>query len=61
MGPLLNRAEDQVTNHTEEAKVLNAFFASVFTDKTDLQEPQAPEARGRSGAKKITLSGGGPG
>lgn len=27
----------------EKAKVLNAFFASVFTGKAGLQESQAPE------------------
>lgn len=52
MGPLLNRAGDQVTNHTEEAKVLNAFFVSVFTDKTDLQESQAPEIKGKVCSKE---------
>lgn len=47
MGPLLNRVGDQMTNHTEEAKVLNAFFVSVFTGKTDFQKSQAPETRGK--------------
>lgn len=47
MGSLLNRAGDQVTNHTEETKVLNTFFASMFTDKADLQESQAHETRGK--------------
>lgn len=52
MGSLLNRAGDQVTNHTEEAKVLNTFFASVFTGKTDLQEAQAHETRGKVWSKE---------
>ena len=55
MGLLLNRAREQVTNHTEEAKVLNAFFASVFTDKTDLQESQSPETRGKDWSKEDNL------
>ena len=30
-GPLLNGAEHQVTRGMEKAKVLNAFFPSIFT------------------------------
>lgn len=30
-GPLLNGAEHQVTSGVEKAKVLNAFFPSIFT------------------------------
>lgn len=51
-GPLLNRAGDQVSNHTEDAKVLNVFFTSVFTDTTDLQESHAPEIRGKVWSKE---------
>lgn len=36
----------------EKTVVLGAFFASVFTSKTDLQESQAPEAEGRAWNQK---------
>lgn len=39
-------------NDMEKAKVLNAFFASVFTCKTGLQESQASETRGEAWSKK---------
>ncbi|KAK4827148.1 hypothetical protein QYF61_015102 [Mycteria americana] len=45
MGPLLNVARELVTNGTEKAEILDAFFASVFTRKNILQESQAPETR----------------
>lgn len=41
-----------VINDMEKAKVLNAFFASVFTCKTGLQESQASETRGEAWSKK---------
>lgn len=45
VGPLLNGAGKLGTNNM--AKVLNAFFASVFASKTGLQESQAPQTRGK--------------
>ena len=45
MGPLLNEAGVLVTEDAEKAKLLNAFFASVFSAKAGPQEPQAPEVR----------------
>jgi len=38
MGLLMNAAREPVTNYMEKAEVLDAFFASVFTRKTALQE-----------------------
>jgi len=52
MGPLLKRAGYQMTNHTEAAKVLSAFFASDVTDKTGPQEPQTSETRGKVWSKE---------
>lgn len=34
-----------MTNDTENAEVLNVFFASAFTSNTGLQKSQAPETR----------------
>ena len=45
MGPLLNGAGVLVTNDTEKAELLNAFFASVFTAKASPQECQTLETR----------------
>ncbi|KAK4810492.1 hypothetical protein QYF61_004272 [Mycteria americana] len=47
VGPLLNGTGDLVTQDMEKADVLNAFFASVFTRKTSLQESHVPETKGR--------------
>lgn len=41
----MNGAGKLVTNDMEKAEVLSAFFASVSTSKTSLQEFQAPETR----------------
>lgn len=54
VGLLSNGAGKLVTN--DMAEVLSAFFASVSTSKTILQEFQAPEIRG----EVWILSGGGP-
>lgn len=45
VGLLSYGAGKLVTNDMEKAEVLNAFFASVSTNKTSLQEFQAPETR----------------
>ncbi|KAG6924798.1 hypothetical protein G0U57_016461, partial [Chelydra serpentina] len=37
VGPLLNEEGNLVTEDVEKASVLNAFFASVFTDKVSSQ------------------------
>ncbi|KAK4810486.1 hypothetical protein QYF61_004266 [Mycteria americana] len=55
VGLLLNETGDLVTQDTEKAEVLNAFFASVFTSKTGLQEYQAPETRGKAWSKEDVL------
>jgi len=47
VSPLLNKRRDLVTQDMEETEVLNAFFASVFTSKTCLQELQTPCTRER--------------
>lgn len=46
MGPVLNRAENLVTNGIEKGEVRDAFFALVFTHKTSIQESQAPKTTG---------------
>ena len=46
VGPLVNEAQDLVTQDLEKAGVLKAFFALVFTINTGLQESQASEKKG---------------
>ncbi|KAK4828527.1 hypothetical protein QYF61_026949 [Mycteria americana] len=50
VGPLLKRAGNLVTQDME--KVLDPFFASIFTSKPGLQESQAPETTGKVWSKK---------
>jgi len=45
MALLLSWAGELVANEMPKAKVLSAFFASVFTSKTGLQEAQTPQTR----------------
>ena len=45
VGLLLNEVTVLVTGDTEKAEVLNAFFVSLFTRNTGLQESKFPEAR----------------
>ncbi|GAB0207699.1 mitochondrial enolase superfamily member 1 [Grus japonensis] len=45
VGPLLNEVGALVTEDTEKAELLNAFFASVFTAKASPQETQTLEVR----------------
>jgi len=45
VGPLLNETGVLVTEDTEKAELMNAFFASVFSAKTGPQESQALEVR----------------
>jgi len=45
VGLLLNEVDVLVTEDAEKAEILNAFFASVFSDKAGPQESQAPEVR----------------
>ncbi|GAB0202599.1 mitochondrial enolase superfamily member 1 [Grus japonensis] len=45
VGPLLNEVGALVTEDTEKAELLNAFFALVFTAKVGPQESQTMEGR----------------
>lgn len=53
LGPLLNETGGLVTQDTEEAEVMNASFASVFTNETSLREFRVPETGGKCGASKV--------
>lgn len=50
--PLLNEAQNLVTQNTEKAEVLDPFFASVFDSKPGLQECHAPGTTGKVWSKK---------
>ncbi|KAK4829028.1 hypothetical protein QYF61_001803 [Mycteria americana] len=52
VGPLLNKTGDLFMQDMEKAEVLMTTFASDFISKASLQECQAPETRGRVGARK---------
>lgn len=54
---LLNELWDLVTQDNENVKLPNAFFASVFTSKTGLQEPQVPGTEGKPRLSRCTLDG----
>jgi len=45
VGPLLNEVGALVMEDAEKAELLNAFFASFFTAKADLQALQSMEVR----------------
>lgn len=46
VSPLVNKAQNLVTQDLENAGVLKAFLALVFTSKTGIQESQASENKG---------------
>jgi len=51
VGPVLNKVRTLVTEDTEKAELLNAFFASVFSAKAGPQESQALEVREKAWRK----------
>ena len=52
MGSLRKETGDLVTWDTEEAEVLNDFFASVFTSKGSSHTSQVTEGKGRDWEKE---------
>jgi len=52
VGSLLNEVGALVTEDTEKAELLNAFFVSVFTAKADPQEPQSLEVQEKAWRRK---------
>lgn len=61
MGLLLNGEGDVVTYDTEKAMGLNAFFPSVLSSKTTLQESRLLRPDSKSGARKTYRWWGRPG
>lgn len=57
--PLVNEAEQLVTNDMEKVEILSASFALDFTSKTNHQEYQAPETRGKVWNEEDTFGEGG--
>jgi len=47
VGPLWKKTGDLVTQGMEKAEVLNAFFASVFTNKCSSHTAQVTDGKGR--------------
>lgn len=47
LDPLLNGAAVLLQNDMEKIKLLNAYFALVFTGKICLQEPEVSETSGK--------------
>lgn len=51
-GWLLNGTENLVSRDTENTKVLNISFTSVFNGKHGLQQPLVPETSGKVWSNK---------
>lgn len=52
----MNGAEGLVTNDTELAEVLSAFFPLVLTAKTSFQKSQTPDTKEKVWNKEVLLS-----
>lgn len=46
-----NKLRDVVTQDVENTEVLNVFFTSVFTSRTDLQESEVSENKAKGWSK----------
>ncbi|CAM5114317.1 unnamed protein product [Natator depressus] len=55
VGPLLNEGGNLVTEDVEKANVLNAFFASVFTNKVSSQTALGITEWGRDGQPSVEI------